>query len=229
MSSPAGLFGGAVSLTPGDRVQRPTEDFPVLHLEAEIPTAPWEVVVDGLVAKATSWPLDAVASMVSERRIWDLNCVWGWSRLRCVWDGVPAGRLIDAAQPLPEAKFVMVASTGGGYTSCFPLKRARRSLLAWRLDDVDLTPEHGGPLRLVPPPTKWAYKGVKWVSRLTLIEDFTPGFWENLVGDPQGDIPTEVLDHVDGAERPSSLELLHGPPSAAARRPTPETTEANDA
>jgi DMSO/TMAO reductase YedYZ molybdopterin-dependent catalytic subunit len=196
---------------PGDRVQRPTDDLPVLHLEAEIPSPAWDVVVDGLVAAPASWSVEAVAAMVTERRIWDLNCVWGWSRLRCVWDGVPAGRLIDAAQPLPEARFVMVSSVGGAYTSCFSLKRARRSLLASRLDGAELTPEHGGPLRLVPPPTKWAYKGVKWVSRLTLIEEFTPGFWEELVGDPHGDIPTTVLDHVETAARRPALHLLHGP------------------
>jgi hypothetical protein len=38
---------------------------------------------------------------------------------------------------------------------------------------------------------------VKWVSRLTLIDNFSPGFWESLVGDPHGDIPSEVLDHLD--------------------------------
>ena len=71
----------------------------------------------------------------------------------------------------------------------------------WRLDGADLTAEHGGPLRLVPPPTKWGYKGVKWVSRLTLIEEFTPGFWETLVGDPHGDIPQDVLDHLEESIR----------------------------
>jgi DMSO/TMAO reductase YedYZ molybdopterin-dependent catalytic subunit len=210
MSSRALDPRGAVGLDPGDRVQRPTENFPVLHLETEIPAASWDVVVDGLVTNPTKWSLNSVASMASERRIWDLNCVWGWSKLQCVWDGVPAGRLIDAAQPLPEARFVMASSVGGGYTSCFSLKRARRSLLAWSLDGAELTPEHGGPLRLVPPPTKWAYKGVKWISRLTLIEAFTPGFWEELVGDPHGDIPTKVLDHVDGAQREPVLHLPHG-------------------
>jgi hypothetical protein len=42
---------------------------------------------------------------------------------------------------------------------------------------------------------------VKWVSRLTLIEEFTPGFWEGLVGDPHGDILADVLDHLDASVR----------------------------
>jgi DMSO/TMAO reductase YedYZ molybdopterin-dependent catalytic subunit len=194
-------MGTQQELKSGTRVQRRTEDLPILHLESAIPAAGWDLVVDGLVTESLSWPVDAIRAMASERRVWDLHCVWGWTRPGLAWEGVPAARVIDAARPLPEARFVMVTSVGNGYTSCFSLNRARRSLLAWRLDGADLTPEHGGPLRLVPPPTKWGYKGVKWVARLTLIEEFTPGFWETLVGDPHGDIPPDVLDHLDESIR----------------------------
>ncbi|MEA2566108.1 MAG: hypothetical protein QOD49_1285 [Actinomycetota bacterium] len=189
------------NVEPGTRVQRRTDGLPILHLEPEIPGAGWDLVVDGLVTESLSWPVDAIRAMASERRVWDLHCVWGWTRLGLAWEGVPAARVIDSARPLPEAWFVMVSSVGNGYTSCFSLNRARRSLLAWRLDGAELSAEHGGPLRLVPPPTKWGYKGVKWVARLTLIEEFTPGFWETLVGDPHGDIPQDVLDHLDESIR----------------------------
>ncbi len=186
-----------LDVKPGARVQRRTDDLPILHLEREIPAAGWELAVDGAVAEPASWSLDAIRAMAPERRVWDLHCVWGWTRLGLAWEGVPAARVLDFAHPLPEARFVMVTAAGNGYTSCFPLNRARRSLLAWRVDGAALTPEHGGPLRLVPPPTKWGYKGVKWVSRLTLIEEFRPGFWESLIGDPHGDIPRDLLDHLD--------------------------------
>lgn len=188
----------------GERVQRPTSEFPVLHLEPAIPAGAWEVVVDGLVAEPLAWPVTTVRSMVAESRSWDLHCVWGWSKLGCLWEGVPAGRLIDAARPLPGARYVVATAAGEGYASCLPLHRARRSLLAWRLDGAELASEHGGPLRLVPPPKKWAYKGVKWISRLTLISDFTPGFWEDAVGDPHGDIPDDVIDRTSAARRPGN-------------------------
>ncbi len=41
------------------------------------------------------------------------------------------------------------------------LSTARRGLVAWALDGAPLTPDHGAPLRFVPPPDRWAYKGVK--------------------------------------------------------------------
>jgi DMSO/TMAO reductase YedYZ molybdopterin-dependent catalytic subunit len=190
--------GPAGSLIPGARVQRRTDDLPVLHLEPEVPAAStWELTVDGLVAHPSSWPLEEVQAMAAEKRVWDLNCVWGWTRPGCEWEGVPAARLIDAACPLLEARYVLATAIGGHYSSCFTLNRARRCLLAWRLDGAELSPAHGWPLRLVAPPTKWAYKGVKWISRLSLINEFTPGFWENLVGDAHGDIPIQILGHLE--------------------------------
>src|SRR5260370_8699299 len=101
-----------------------------------------------------------------------LHCVWGWTRLGLVGEGVAAARVIDFAHPLPEARSVMVTAAGNGYTSCFPLNRARRSLLAWRLDGAHLTPEHGGPLRLVPPTPNWGAQGVNGISSLTLIDAY---------------------------------------------------------
>src|SRR5258708_39181850 len=82
----------------GTRVQRPTNDFPVVHLEGEIPEPGWDVVVDGLVATPVTCSAQAIRSMIFESRNWDLHCVSGWSKLECLWDGVPAARLIDAAQ-----------------------------------------------------------------------------------------------------------------------------------
>jgi DMSO/TMAO reductase YedYZ molybdopterin-dependent catalytic subunit len=181
----------------GSRVQGPTSDFPVLHLEGEIPEPGWDVVVDGLVRTPVTLSEHAIRSMIFESRSWDLHCVSGWSKLECLWEGVPAARLIDAAHPQSEARCVMATAVGNGYSSCFTLHRARRSLLAWRLDGADLSPEHGGPLRFVAPPTKWGYKGVKWISRLTLIDEFTPGFREDQEDDPHGDIPDDVLHHVE--------------------------------
>ena len=104
--------------------------------------------------------------------------------------------MIDAAEPLPEAAYVLVRVVQGQYASCLTIEEARDSLLAWRLDGAELTSEHGGPLRFVPPPTKWGYKGVKWVGHLTLLQHHTSGFWEEMVGDPQGDVPQEVLEMI---------------------------------
>lgn len=177
------------------RVQRPTDEFPVVHLESDIPSPrAWRLAVEGLAHNQISWSLDELRTMQREDRTWDLHCVWGWTRAGLRWEGIPAARLLDAARPLPSATHVMARQIEGPYASCLTMAEARASLLAWRVDGADLTPEHGGPLRLVAPPGKWAYKHVKWVGRLTLLSSFIPGFWEEMVGNPHGDMPPEMMD-----------------------------------
>jgi len=73
----------------GSRVQGPTSDFPVLHLEGEIPEPGWDVVVDGLVRTPVTLSEHAIRSMIFESRSWDLHCVSGWSKLECLWEGGP--------------------------------------------------------------------------------------------------------------------------------------------
>jgi DMSO/TMAO reductase YedYZ molybdopterin-dependent catalytic subunit len=177
------------------RVQRPLDDLPILHLEVEVPSRmDLAVAVDGLVETPATFPLEMIRSMPSIERVWDLHCVWGWSRAGCRWEGIPASTLLDASGPLPRARHVVARAIDGPYASCFTLEEARAGLLAWRLDGEELTPEHGGPLRLVAPPSKWGYKSVKWLGGFTLVEEFTPGFWEELVGNARGDVPAEMLD-----------------------------------
>lgn len=186
------------------RVQRPTVDLPVVHLEREVPALDrWSLSVDGLVEEPCAWDIEQIRSFPREERTLDLNCVWGWVRPACRWRGVEAWRLLDAARPKAGANFVLaeaaaddsVSDSGRVYASCLSMGEARASLVAWQLDEADLTPEHGAPLRLVPPPEKWGYKGVKWLARLSVIDSFSPGFWEEMVGNPVGDIPSDLLEH----------------------------------
>jgi DMSO/TMAO reductase YedYZ molybdopterin-dependent catalytic subunit len=81
---------------------------------------------------------------------------------------------------LSEARFVTIIAEGE-YTTSLPLEDLSGPdiLLAYRFDDKPLTPEHGGPLRLVVP-KKHAYKSAKWVKKLRFTEEKELGFWEAL-------------------------------------------------
>ena len=61
------------------------------------------------------------------------------------------------------------------------------TIFALRHDGVALTAEHGYPLRLVVP-NLYAYKGVKWVRGIELLDRELPGLWEfngyHIYGDP---------------------------------------------
>ena len=51
-------------------------------------------------------------------------------------------------------------------------------LLAYRLGDKPLEPNHGYPLRLVVP-EKYGYKNAKWVRKLKFTDTIELGYWES--------------------------------------------------
>jgi DMSO/TMAO reductase YedYZ molybdopterin-dependent catalytic subunit len=177
------------------RTQRLVDALHPVHLEAEIPTpAAWNVTVEGLVEHRLRLSLPELAALpVSQREI-DFHCVWGWSRRACRWEGVSGADLLEACRPLEVAACARFSTADGPYSSCIHLDDVADGILAWKLDGEPLRPEHGGPLRFVPPARLWGYKGVKWLRGITFVDSFSAGFWERKIGDEQGRVPDAVLE-----------------------------------
>jgi DMSO/TMAO reductase YedYZ molybdopterin-dependent catalytic subunit len=157
----------------------------------------WTLSVGGLVAQPLVLSLETLRELRAVERTQDFHCVWGWSRRGCRWRGVAVADVLDLAGLDPAAAVVTASCRVGPYASCLHLPDARACILAWGLDGEDLAPENGGPLRLVTPPTLWGYKSVKWVAGLHVGAEFAPGFWEALVGDPEGRVPAAVAEPFD--------------------------------
>ena len=176
------------------RLQRTVDRLPVVHLEAADPgPAPAWVEVTGLVERPGRLGIDALRAIEDRFVIADHHCVWGWTRRTCRWRGATLGAVLDHVGVLPEARTVTVRCHLSDYASCLWLDDARGGTLAWGLDGALLDPAHGGPIRFQNPEWLWAYKGVKWAGRIEVGTEFAPGFWESLVGDPEGRIPEAVL------------------------------------
>ena len=166
----------------GDRLpprQRETSSFPVLSKGAppSVPPEP-ELEVWGAVDEAVSIPLAELESLGAERQRQDFHCVTGWSRLGCVFEGLPFPRLADHVGVRADATHVLFHAHDG-YTTDLPLPSCLRGtvLLSWALDGDALPTEHGGPLRVVTP-HKYAYKGAKWLSGIEFLTEREPGYWE---------------------------------------------------
>ena len=71
------------------------------------------------------------------------------------------------------------ASSGEPYTTNLPLEEALKPdvLLVHTADGAPLPLEHGGPCRMITPQL-YAWKGAKWIRRITLVREDHPGFWE---------------------------------------------------
>lgn len=184
------------------RVQRLVDVLHPVHLEAEIPAAgaDWSISVDGLVTTPLEVSLELLREMPATELASDFHCVWGWSKRSCRWRGVSVGDVLDEAGAAHGADFVTVSCRVPPYASCMRMEDARLGLLAWELDGESLAPEHGWPVRFVAPAWLWGYKSVKWVGGLSVGNTFAPGFWEDLVGDPQGRIPPPLLAPFDKEE-----------------------------
>ena len=174
-------------LPPGQSL---TLKWPVLHVGSvpRFDPGTWRFAVTGLVGNPFELSWDEFQSLPRERVRADFHCVTTWSKLDNVWEGVSVRTLAERARPEPEARFV-IQHCEGGYTTNTPLEDLLREnvLLADTHSPEPLTPEHGGPLRMVVPHL-YAWKSGKWIRGLEFADSDRAGFWEqrgyHMYGDP---------------------------------------------
>ena len=156
-----------------------THKWPVLHV-GSVPTAGppgWRLRIWGEVEEEVELGLDELRRLPATDVVTDIHCVTRWSRFDARFRGVGFGEL---ARPTAAARFV-VAHAVGDYRANLPLTALEEpgSLVAYEADGEPLTPDHGGPLRLVVP-SRYFWKSAKWLTGLELRADDEPGTWERL-------------------------------------------------
>jgi len=166
-------------LPPGQYDAR--DDWPVLNAEVtpDIATDTWSFGVDGLVASPTSWTWDEIHALPPSTYAGDIHCVTTWSKLGMTFDGVSIDTLLErAGGVLPTATHV-VARSFTGYTTNLPLADVvdGKAWIVWAADGAPLSPQHGGPARMIVPHL-YFWKSAKWVSHLHVLDHDEPGFWE---------------------------------------------------
>ena len=150
-----GLTGQAAKpterLPPGQRL---TKDFPVLDLGVQPNLTPsdWSLSVGGQVKNNIKWSWADLMAQPQQEFTNDIHCVTTWSRYDNIWRGVAMRTFLQAVQPLPSAKFLMVKSFDG-YSTNVPLADVDRDdvFLGHTWNGAGLTRDHGGPVRLVVP------------------------------------------------------------------------------
>jgi DMSO/TMAO reductase YedYZ molybdopterin-dependent catalytic subunit len=186
--TPADAAGGALRsrIPPGQYL---TTDFPVLSAgpTPRTPLDRWSFAIEGLVREPARWTWAELITLPSREWIVDISCVTKWTKLDMRWHGVSLDTLLEAVELDPGAAFV-VAWSDGGYTTNLPLSDVvnGQAFVAWEYDGRPLTPEHGGPARLVVP-GRYFWKSAKWVRGLRILDRDAPGFWESLGYHNRGD------------------------------------------
>ncbi len=171
-------------LPPG---QTSVSDWPVLSA-GPTPTVAadtWEFVV-GTENGVHRWSRADLEALGADDITVDIHCVTHWTRFDMPWRGVSLDRLF--AEVETDHRYAMVHSFGG-YTTNLALDDllGGKSWIAFEADGAPLTPEHGGPARLLVPHL-YFWKSAKWVQGLVTMPADKPGFWEqngyHLHGDP---------------------------------------------
>jgi DMSO/TMAO reductase YedYZ molybdopterin-dependent catalytic subunit len=150
----------------------------------------WVVKVEGLVEKPISLRFEEIQNLPKKIVIKDFQCVEGWGLDKQKWEGVHLKEIFSKVKINPKAKYVTFHATGGKYSDSLSIQEALESdtLLAYKLNEKNLAPENGFPLRLVIP-RMYAYKGVKWVERIVFTEKQEIGYWEENGYPVDGSIP----------------------------------------
>ncbi|MBI2769005.1 MAG: molybdopterin-dependent oxidoreductase [Burkholderiales bacterium] len=155
--------------------------------------AGWRFKVDGLVGKPLELSLEQLQAMPARTQITRHDCVEGWS---CIgqWKGVQLSHLLEMAQVMPEAKFVVFHcldlmdenDDDTAYYESVDLDDAfhPQTILAWELNGKPLPVANGAPLR-ARIERQLGYKNPKYLQRVELVASFDKiaggkgGYWED--------------------------------------------------
>jgi methionine sulfoxide reductase catalytic subunit len=194
-------------------------------------TKGWQVTVDGLVKKPRVFSLDDLLKLSPpEERVYRMRCVEAWSMV-IPWVGYSLSKLLDAVEPLAEAKYVAFQTLLDPQR--MPNQRTR--VLEWpyveglRLDEAmhpltilasgiygqSLPPQDGAPIRLVVP-WKYGFKGIKSIVKISLVASQPKTTWSAYAPNEYG-FYANVNPHVDHPRWSQANEQRIG---ESGRRPT---------
>ena len=119
---------------------------------------------------------------------------WGLGAVgNAKWTGIPLSILLERAGVKGSAREVILEGADGGtlddpkgpagelkFARSIPLGKAREDvLLAYKMNDVDLPPEHGFPLRAIVPGW-YAVASIKWLERIIVTDQPFAGYYQTL-------------------------------------------------
>lgn len=168
-----------------------------------LPTEDWKVEVTGLVNNPRTYDIDDLRNTFEqEERIYRFRCVEAWSMV-LPWVGFPMRKLLEAADPKSEAKFVQFTSfydrkitTGPGLhlgSLPWPYREGLRieemandlAFFATGIYGKELPKQHGAPMRMVVP-WKYGFKGAKSIVKIDFVAEQPATYWHTLIPNEYG-------------------------------------------
>ena len=169
----------ASEITPNEKFYRIDTNIIVPSVNANT----WRLNVRGLVKEGPAqFTYDELKTMPSVSEYATLECisdkVEGDLISTAYWKGVPLKSILEKAQVLPEAIYI-VFRCYDGYDVGIPLDRGLMdgTILAYEMNGVPLPPEHGFPVRAIVPGL-YGMMNAKWITDIELVDKVYEGFWQ---------------------------------------------------
>jgi DMSO/TMAO reductase YedYZ molybdopterin-dependent catalytic subunit len=163
----------------------PTELFYRIDKNPIVPVvmaSAWKLTVKGLVAKPIEISYTELRNMSSIEEFATLECVSnkldGDLISTAVWKGVRLKDILEKAQVMPRAKYI-VFRCYDGYDVGIPIERglAEGTILAYDMNGASLTAEHGYPVRAIVPGL-YGMMNPKWITEIELVDGIYEGYWQ---------------------------------------------------
>ncbi|MCC7128104.1 MAG: molybdopterin-dependent oxidoreductase [Microbacteriaceae bacterium] len=139
--------------------------------------ASYRLRINGLVENPVELSLAELRAMPHHEQITQHFCIQGWSGV-AKWGGVSMSEILKLVKPTSEAKWAVFYSyapgpDGGIYYDAHPIEQMKYPLtmLAYEMNDDDLSFGHGAPLRLRNE-VQLGFKMVKWIKGVEFVASF---------------------------------------------------------
>jgi len=167
-----------VRIPPG---QHEDKSWPVLHAGSvpKMDIKDWKFRIGGLVEEDLELSFQDFMALPRVKVFSDIHCVTTWSRLNNLWEGVSTSTIKELVNIRPEARYVLVHAYKN-FTTNLSLEDffVKDVLLATKHNNIVLSRDHGGPVRLIVP-RLYFWKSAKWVTGLEFLAEDKRGFWES--------------------------------------------------
>lgn len=139
----------------------------------------YKLKVGGKVSRPRTFTTADLAALPQTSLTRDFQCVTGWRVEDVAWSGVALPDLLLAVGADPSAAALRITSFDGLYTESLTMEQAQRRdvLVATSMLGGSVTHDHGGPVRLYVAPM-YAYKSLKWLGGIDVVDKVEPGYWE---------------------------------------------------
>jgi len=140
----------------------------------------WQFRLFGLVDNPLTLSWKEFLEIPRKVQVSDFYCITGWTVYNGTYEGIPLSRFLALGKVKPEAGYVKFYSGDGVYTSALSMEQAKMEdvMVAVLIDGKPIPSDLGGPARLIVP-QMYAYKGVKWVNGIELVQKPHIGYWES--------------------------------------------------